>query len=339
MAAEALSRIDLPAVDDGDSLHIAQSKDVARRWVYLDGRVVPAGTAKVVREWVAKVVDAGTIGGKKWITLSIERHATPPADVPPPPPGAKEWLDAPPDPLFASASLWLMQRAAVDKDEACAKLDGLRDEVRPHAQTQCAENWLASPGSLTDPELFAIGDEVRTGFFAAQAGVTLPQKNDLYALAQLQWFRTSRQSWWITATRAEIGSSYVKGLELAGHVMLGLQVGRDSAGVAVLGGVGFSLITNDRVGAGAEAVARAQGHFRTKEGEFLGWFEPAWIAGTGRSKGSLSLPWADGMRAGVYYGRDGIGVHATGIGAEVWEVQSMRVIQVIVGLTTVFGRW
>ena len=341
LAAEALARIDLPAVDDGDALRIAHSCEVARRFVYRDGRVVAGGTVKVVREWAAKVVDAGTIGGKPWIALALERVAGgPPEPSPPVPAGAVEHRDLPPNPAFDSASLWLMQRADVDKDQACNNLAGLRAEIRPSAQAQCDTAWLGAPGSLADPELFAIGDEVRTGFFAAQAGIAVPQSaTGLWGLAQLQWFRTSRQSQFITSSRAELGASYRTGVELAGHFLFGLQAGGDRGGLAVLGGVGFSLISGNRVASGAEAVGRAQARVRTGEGELLAWFEPAWIAGTGRAKGSPTLPWADGLRAGLYYGRDGTGVHATGLGVELWEVQGVRVVQVMVGLFSVFGKW
>ena len=341
MAAEALARIDLPAVDDGETLRIAQSKEVARRYVYSDGRVVGAGTVTVVRDWVAKVVDAGTVDGKPWIALSIERAASPPAEDPPAPPaGAWVQLDAPPEPAFDSASLWLMQRAKVDRDDLCGKLGGLNAAVAPHAQNQCNQTWLAAPGSLKDPELLAIGDEVRTGFFAVQAGLAIPNSSrGLQALSQLQWFRTSRQTGWITSSRFEIGASYEDGMEIAGHMMLGLGFGGDSAGLAVLGGLGISGITNDRVDFGGEAVARLQGRARTSEGEVLVWFEPAWIAGGKRPNGSPTLPWADGLRAGLYYGRDGMGVHSTGVGAELWEVQGVRMVQVVVGLASCFGKW
>lgn len=341
LAAEALGRIDLPAVDDGETLRIAQSKEVARRYVYADGRVVGAGTVTVVRDWVAKVVDAGTVDGKPWIALSIERAASPPAEAAAPPPaGARELLDAPPEPAFDSASLWLMQRAKVNKDDLCAKLGGLNAAVQPHAQGQCNRPWLASPGSLTDPELLKIGDEVRTGFFVGQAGLAIPNSPEgLQGLAQLQWFRTSRQSGWITSSRVELGASYADGMEVAGHLMLGLGLGGDRAGLALLGGVGISGITNDRVDFGGEAVARLQGRMRTAEGEVLAWFEPAWIAGGKRPGGSPSLPWADGLRAGLYYGRDGMGVHSTGVGAELWEIQGVRMVQVMVGLASLFGKW
>lgn len=341
MAAEALARIDLAAVDDGDALRLAQSKTVARRFVYPDGRVVQAGTIEVTRDWVAKVVPAGTSGGKPVIALSIERAASPAGEPPsPPPPGATEQRDSPPDPLFDSASLWLMQRAKVDKGTACGNLDGLTPAVRAHAQGQCGREWLANPGSLMDPELISIADEVRTGFFALQFGPALPDsKSGMLALAQAQWLRTSRQSGWITTTRAEVGTSYHDGLEIAFHGMIGLSGGGDKAGLALLGGVGFSGVSEGRMDFGGEAVARLQARFRTAEGETLVWFEPAWSASSGRSGGSPTLPWADSLRTGLYYGRDGSGVHTTGVGFELWEAQGVRIAQLVIGLATVFGKW
>jgi hypothetical protein len=121
--------------------------------------------------------------------------------------------------------------------------------------------------------------------------------------------------------------------------MIGLSGGGDKAGLALLGGVGFSGVSEGRMDFGGEAVARLQARFRTAEGETLVWFEPAWSAAPGRSGGSPTLPWADGLRTGLYYGRDGNGVHTTGLGFELWEAQGVRIAQLVIGLATVFGKW
>jgi len=339
IAAEALPEAGLTGVDDGETLRVAQTGNVTRHHRYADGRLVPAGEVERSRDWVGRVVAAGLVGGKPWIAVRLERKPDRPVDVEvAAPAGAVDEFGALPDPDFAGGSLWMMQKAGVSKSALCDHRDGVDPAIRPHVDAQCSVTWLGSPGSLTDPELVFPSEKNILGFLAWQAGVAIGGLDtDLRALLGAQALWSSRQTGFMSTSRIELAGAVPSSFRYCVDWLIGVQVGTNTTGFAVQGGAGLSGATareGAALGLGLELPARAQLHTVIAERAVLAWFEPSWVVGGGRAKGSPSLAWADQLRAGLWVSSKDSGLGIRGAGAELWETRGSRVISIVVGLLT-----
>lgn len=339
-AAEALPEAELTGVDDGESLRVAQTGTVERTWHYADGRVVSAGQVQASRDWVGKVVPAGNIGGKPWFAVRLERKPDRPIDVETATPaGATDWFGSLTEPDFAAASLWMLQKAGIDKSELCDHKGDAAPEIAGHVNAQCDETWLGKPGSISDPDLAFPSAEKLLGFVAFEGGLAMSGGNSVLRGqlgGQAMW--SSRQTGFMSTWRIELAGVYPSGLRYGFDWLLGLQAGNRPAGIALMGGIGLSGVSakdQEVLNFAVEFPARVQAHADIAGKQVVAWFEPSWLAlGDHRQKGSPSLAWCDQLRAGVWVGSKADGLGLSGFGAELWETQGTRVITVLVGLTT-----
>ncbi len=339
LAVAALARLPATAVDDGDTIHVAYLANVRHRQRYSDGRVIDVGTVQASAGWAAKIVPAGTVGKTSWVALRLVTEYVPPPEPPSPAPAdAVDEFDPVAAPDLVEASLWMLREAKVDKGDLCPNHPDLSDEVRPLADSVCGREWPATPGSLFDPDLLTPKGEKGLGFGSAYLGANFTGgEQKLAGHLGVHVVSSSRQQGWLATLRLEFGAGLPLGFAYGLAGFLGGQLGNDRYGLAVQGGASVTGVTEGVLPGTLLLSARAQGHAALGKYDTMLWFEPSWATGSGRAKGSPSLPWADELRAGLWVSGDGDGFRWSGAGLELWETQGARVVSVHVGIATLFS--
>ncbi len=339
LAVAALARLPATAVDDGDTIHVAYVGSVRHRVRYSDGRVVDVGAVQASAGWSATIVSAGIVGKTSWVAMRLVTEYVPPPEPPSPAPaGAVDEFDAVPTPDLAAASIWMLREAKVDKATLCPNHPDLTDEIRPTADAVCARDWPAAAGSLFDPDLLTPKGDTGLGFGSAYVGGNFSGgQQKLAGDLGVHILSASRQQGWTATLRLEFGGGLPLGFSYGLAGFLGAQVGNARHGLAVQGGLSVTGVTESVLPGTLLMSARAQGHTTLGKYDTIAWFEPSWSASSDRRNGSPTLGWADELRAGVWFSGDGDGFRWNGLGLELWETQRARIVQVHIGIATLFS--